>query len=94
MAQTYKNVFTTVLSLENNKQLFVPRGCAHGFLTLSDSATFFYKCDNFYCKEAEFSVLWNDPALNIDWQIPVKDIKVSSKDQLANRFEDAVNCRG
>ena len=93
-SSTYGQYVSVELSSQQQNQLFIPRGFLHGFVVLSESCTVAYKCDNFYCKEAEFSVLWNDPALNIDWQIPVKDIKVSSKDQLANRFEDAVNCRG
>ena len=63
---TYKNVFTTVLSNENHRQVFIPRGCAHGFLTLSESAIFFYKCDNFYNKEAEAGLRYDDPEFAIE----------------------------
>lgn len=79
---TYKNVFTTVLSLENNKQLFIPRGCAHGFLTLSESATFFYKCDNFYNKESEAGLRYDDPAFSIDWQMKESELIISEKDEV------------
>ena len=84
---TYKNVFTTILSLENNKQLFVPRGCAHGFLTLSDSATFFYKCDNFYHKESEAGFRYDDQEFAIDWQMSAKDLIISEKDEVLPFFK-------
>jgi dTDP-4-dehydrorhamnose 3,5-epimerase len=84
---TYKNVFTTLLSLENNKQLFIPRGCAHGFLTLSESATFFYKCDNFYNKESEAGFRYDDQEFAIDWQINVKDLIISEKDEVLPFFK-------
>jgi dTDP-4-dehydrorhamnose 3,5-epimerase len=77
---TYKNVFITTLSQKNNKQLFIPRGCAHGFLTLSDSATFFYKCDNLYHKEAEVGIRYDDPEFAIDWQLPKSELIISDKD--------------
>ena len=60
----------------------MPRGCAHGFVTLSDSATFFYKCDNFYNKESEGGVLYNDPELNIDWILDASELIISEKDQV------------
>ncbi|WP_108425133.1 dTDP-4-dehydrorhamnose 3,5-epimerase [Flagellimonas amoyensis] len=68
------------LSAENKKQLFIPRGFGHGFSVLSETAEFFYKCDNFYNKDSEGGIIYNDPNLNIDWQIPVDNIKVSHKD--------------
>lgn len=68
------------LSSENKKQLFIPRGFGHGFSVLSETAEFFYKCDNFYNKDSEGGIIYNDPDLNIDWQLPVDDIKVSQKD--------------
>lgn len=68
------------LSAENKKQLFVPRGFGHGFSVLSDTAEFFYKCDNFYNKASEGGIIYNDPRLNIDWQLPNHEIKVSQKD--------------
>jgi len=79
---TYKKVYTAILSLENSKQLFVPRGCAHGFLTLSDSATFFYKCDNFYNKESEAGFRFDDPEFAIDWQIKANELIISEKDEV------------
>lgn len=84
---TYKNVFTTVLSLENNKQLFIPRGCAHGFLTLSESATFFYKCDNFYNKESEAGLRYDDPTFAIDWHMKESELIISEKDGVLPYFK-------
>lgn len=68
------------LSEENKRQFFVPRGFAHGFVVLSDSAVFQYKCDNYYAPENEGGIRFDDPALNIDWRIPVKDMILSDKD--------------
>lgn len=83
---TYKRVFITTLSQENKKQLFIPRGCAHGFLTLSDSATFFYKCDNLYHKEAEAGIRYDDPEFAIDWKLPDNELIISEKDILLPFF--------
>ena len=70
------------LSAENRKQIFVPRGFAHGFLVLSENAQFFYKCDNFYNMEAESGIMFNDSDLNIDWQLANNDVIVSEKDKM------------
>ena len=75
----------------NKKQLFVPRGCLHGFSVLSEKATFFYKCDNFYCKEAEIGALYNDNTLNIDWRIPQGKEIISEKDKNQLSWEELVN---
>ena len=77
---TYGQHYSIELSAENKKQLFIPRGFGHGFSVLSETAEFFYKCDNFYNKASEGGIIYNDPSLNIDWQIPIKKIKVSEKD--------------
>lgn len=77
---TYGKSFGIVLSEENKKQLYVPRGFAHGYVVLSETAVFFYKCDNFYSKESEGGLLFNDPKLGIDWQIDVKKAILSEKD--------------
>ena len=61
--------------------LFIPRGFAHGFSVLSGAAVFQYKCDNFYCPEAEGGIAWDDPALGIDWQLPSESVKLSDKDR-------------
>jgi len=68
------------LSDTNKKQVFIPRGFGHGFITLSESAEFFYKCDNYYNKEAEGGIVFNDPTLDIDWRIASDKIKASERD--------------
>lgn len=69
------------LSGENHRQFFIPRGFAHGFVVLSDEAVFQYKCDNYYAPQYEGAIIWNDPELGIDWQIPRKDVILSAKDK-------------
>ena len=71
---------TFILSSENKLQLLIPNCFAHGFLVLSDKATFSYKVDNHYNSEFEDGIIWNDSLLNIQWPIPISDIKVSEKD--------------
>ena len=78
---TYGKTFSIELSDENNKQLLIPKGFAHGFSVLSETAAMMYKCDAFYNKESEGGILYNDAALNIDWQIPADKAIVSDKDQ-------------
>lgn len=68
------------LSGDNHRQFFMPRGMAHGFSVLSEEAVFQYKCDNFYCKEAEGAIAWDDPALGINWMIPDSEVILSEKD--------------
>lgn len=68
------------LSAENNLQLFIPRGFLHGFVVLSETAEFFYKCDNYYNKASETGVIYNDPAINIDWIVPQDELNLSDKD--------------
>lgn len=70
------------LSEENKLQFFVPRGFAHGFVVLSEEAIFQYKCDNYYVPQSEGGIMWNAPALNIDWQIPLEDVILSGKDKI------------
>lgn len=77
---TFGKVFTVELSAENKKQLLVPAGCAHGFSVLSEIAEVMYKCDNYYNKESEGGIIYNDPDLNIDWKIPADKAIVSDKD--------------
>lgn len=69
------------LSGENHRQFFIPRGFAHGFVVLSDETVFQYKCDNYYAPQYEGAIIWNDPELGIDWQIPRKDVILSAKDK-------------
>lgn len=69
------------LTGENHRQFFIPRGFAHGFVVLSKEAIFQYKCDNLYSPKSEGSIIWNDPSLNIDWQLPSGDVILSAKDK-------------
>ncbi len=84
---TFGHSFSIVLSTENKKQLFIPRGFAHGFLVMSQTATFFYKCDNYYHKESERGLKFNDPQLGINWQLDPKELILSEKDQDHPDFE-------
>ena len=68
------------LSGENHRQMFIPRGFAHGFSVLSEEAVFQYKCDRYYDPSSEAAIAWNDPALGIDWGVPASDIILSEKD--------------
>lgn len=86
---TYGQYEAVILSGENQRQFFVPRGFAHGFLVLSDTATFFYKCDNFYNKESEGGVLFNDPTIGIDWGFPSREMIVSEKDRIQPLLQNA-----
>lgn len=79
---------TIEISAENNLQVFIPRGFLHGFVVLSESATFFYKCDNFYNKESECGVKFDDPALGIDWRLAHDELIISDKDQLLPSFKE------
>ncbi len=80
--------FGVVLSAENKRQFLVPKGFAHGYAVLSDTAEVFYKCDNFYSRESEGGVLFNDPALQIDWKINLDEAIVSEKDLKQPAFVD------
>ncbi len=82
----YGQHYSIELSAENKKQLYVPRGFAHGYVVLSETAEFFYKCDNFYNKESEGGLIYNDPQLNIHWGIDLKDAILSEKDKALPKF--------
>ena len=86
-SSTYMEHFSVVLSAENKKQLFIPKGFLHGFAVLSENATFFYKCDNFYNKASEIGIAYNDPQFNIDWKIPQDQRVLSEKDVNAPTFK-------
>ena len=77
---TFTKHMSIELSEDNKTQLFIPRGFAHGFIVLSDTAIFSYKCDNFYNKASEGGVIYNDKDLNIDWKLDEKEFIVSEKD--------------
>ena len=86
---TFGQYEAVLLSGENQKQFFVPRGFAHGFLVLSETATFFYKCDNFYNKESEGGIIFNDTTINIDWKFPTSELLISDKDRIQPTLENA-----
>ena len=86
---TYGQYESVVLSAENQTQFFVPRGFAHGFLVLSSSATFFYKCDNYYNKESEGGLKFNDKTVDINWNFPIQDMIISDKDKVLPILQNA-----
>ena len=86
---TFGQSYSVVLSDQNHLQLYVPRGFAHGFVTLSPKSIFAYKCDNYYDKASEGGIIYNDPELNLDWRIPVADMIISDKDQILPRLNEA-----
>jgi dTDP-4-dehydrorhamnose 3,5-epimerase len=83
---TYGKWISVVLSEKNKSMCWIPPGFAHGFATLEDNTIFFYKCTNLYSRESEGSVLWNDPGLNIDWQVTAPIL--SEKDSKSPFFKD------
>ena len=90
-SKTFGKYFSIELSDENKLQLMIPRGFLHGFSVLSETAIFCYKCDNFYNKESERAVLWNDIDLNIDWKIDKNKAIVSEKDKNNMTFREFIN---
>ena len=76
-----------ILSFDNKRQLWIPEGFAHGFITLSDTAEFLYKTTDFYNKEHECAIRWDDETIGIDW--PMKEVSLSSKDKVALSFKEA-----
>lgn len=87
---TYGQHFSIELSAENNKQFYIPKGFAHGFSVLSETAVFAYKCDQYYNKASEAGIIYNDATLNIDWGIPKGEEVISEKDLLLPSLE---NCQ-
>ena len=85
---TFGQWFGAELSAENRLQFYIPRGFAHGFSVLSPTAVFAYKCDNFYNKESEGGIIWNDAELCIDWKLPMSDIILSEKDKVQKTFQE------
>ena len=85
-SQTYGEFESVILSDENKKQFLVPKGFAHGFLVLSESAIFAYKVDNVYSKEHDSGIIWDSKDLNIDWKINADEVKVSKKDNNLETF--------
>ena len=89
-SKTFGEVFTIELSENNRRLVFIPRGFAHGYITLSPSSIFQYKVDNYYDKPSERSIQFDDPHLAIDWQLTKKDLVVSDKDKKNPLFNEAV----
>lgn len=87
-SETFGEHISVFLTEENRKQLFVPRGFAHGFVALEDDTIFTYKCDNFYNKESEGGIIYNDSDLAIDWMDPNEELIVSEKDLELPKFKD------
>lgn len=88
-SKTFGQYEAVVLSADNQKQFFVPRGFAHGFLVLSETATFFYKCDNFYNKASEGGIIYNDETIGIDWNFNTDKLIISEKDKFLPTLENA-----
>ena len=87
---TFGRYISVELSGENHRQLFIPRGFAHGYAVLSDEAVFQYKCDNFYNKESEGAIAWDDPEINVDWLIPADKVILSVKDMQNRTLAESV----
>jgi dTDP-4-dehydrorhamnose 3,5-epimerase len=87
---TYGQHVAVELSAENKRQFFLPKGFAHGFAVLSETAIFQYKCDEYYHPEAEGAIAWDDPTLAIDWKVAATDVLLSEKDRHHQRFNDFV----
>lgn len=77
------------LTEDNHRQVFIPRGFAHGFAALTDDVIFQYKCDNFYAPQSEAAIAWDDPELGIDWRVPADKTVLSAKDMAHPRLRDA-----
>ncbi|MGN7205188.1 dTDP-4-dehydrorhamnose 3,5-epimerase [Pedobacter sp. SAFR-022] len=88
---TFGKYESIILSEENQLQFFIPKGFAHGFVVLSETAEFFYKCDNYYNKAAEGGIHFADPALNINWQVPSDELIVSEKDAILPFLAEVTN---
>ena len=90
-SKTYSQFETTILSDKNKNQLFIPKGFAHGFIVLSESAIVSYKVDNYYDPDYESGVLWNDKDLNIDWKIKAEEVILSEKDKNLSPLAKIIN---
>ena len=88
-SETYGQYEAVLLSAEKQNQFFIPKGFAHGFLVLSETAIFFYKCDNFYNASSEGGIIYNDPKINIDWQFEIDKLIISEKDKLLPNLANA-----
>ena len=88
---TFGKYVAVELTEDNHRQLFVPRGFAHGFSVLSEEAIFQYKCDNLYAPQAEGAIAWNDPEIGIDWGLPAEDVLLSAKDAAHPQLSEATD---
>lgn len=88
-SETFGQYEAVLLSAEKQNQFFIPKGFAHGFLVLSETAIFFYKCDNFYNAASEGGILYNDPKINIDWQFEIDKLIISDKDKVLPNIANA-----
>lgn len=95
-SETFGKYVPVVLSGEDKRQFFIPRGFAHGFAVLSETAVFQYKCDNYYCPSSEGGIIWNDPAIGIEWPLPERDMVFSEKDLRHPGLDESVirSCSG
>lgn len=85
---TYGRSFGVYLSEDNKRQLLVPEGFLHGFVVTSETARFVYKCTRLYAPQDEYGVMWNDPALGIDWPVRAEEVRLSEKDRLNHSFHE------
>lgn len=86
---TFGKYVAVELTEDNHRQFFIPRGFAHGFAVLSEEAVFQYKCDNYYNKESEGAIAWNDEQIAVDWRLPLDKVILSEKDQLSKPLSEA-----
>jgi len=89
-SESFGKTFSVILDDRDHWQLYVPRGFAHGFITLSDESIFCYKCDNFYHRASEGGIIYNDATLAIDWHLPEEEFIVSEKDLQLPKFEEVI----
>lgn len=90
-SETFGKSFSVILDDVENIQLFVPKGFAHGFITLSEKSIFSYKCDNYYNKASESGIIYNDATLALDWYLPKEEFIISEKDLQLPSFREAVS---
>ncbi len=88
---TFGKYMAVELSDENHRQVFIPKGFAHGFSVLSEEAVFQYKCDEYYAPESEAAIAWDDQDLNIDWKVPAEDVVLSQKDRNHPTFNEFIS---
>ena len=88
---TFGKYVAVELSDENHRQVFIPKGFAHGFSVLSQEAVFQYKCDEYYAPESEAAIAWDDQDLNIDWKVPAEDVVLSAKDRNHPSLKDYIS---